>query len=273
MITKMQLYEELLENSKVKLDSFLEKYPKHETQLEFNEINKKCLEKIYDELRLEEKILPRTELTEQIENLKPTCSSCMKHYFSARNRSAKFLDIKLGKKFEEVFVDFLNFKGIKSKQFEKGTPLPYPDIEILDEKDEIVARCEIKYMSAPFLLIWKKYPGKECYESSNTLDVGDKIKRQRKFVEEEIDVPVFYVYWLDYPCIKGVFYMDSENVYKYIDSVGGEEFERKEREGDFVKDKDGGKKKLAQTKKIYLPLYSMKNFNQLFDELKELIGN
>ena len=40
-----------------------------------------------------------------------------------------------------------------------------------------------------------------------------------------------------------------------------------------VKDKDGGKKKLAQTKKIYLPLYSMKNFNQLFDELKELIGN
>ena len=273
MITKMQLYEELLENSKVKLDSFLEKYPKHETQLEFNEINKKCLEKIYDELRLEEKILPRTELTEQIDNLKPTCSSCMKHYFSPRNRSAKILDIKLGKKFEEVFVDFLNFKGIKSKQFEKGTPLPYPDIEILNEKDEIVARCEIKYMSAPFLLIYKKYPGKECYESSNTLDVGDKIKRQRKFVEEEIDVPVFYVYWLDYPCIKGVFYMDSENVYKYIDSVGGEEFERKEREGDFVKDKDGGKKKLAQTKKIYLPLYSMKNFNQLFDELKELIGN
>ncbi len=66
--------------------------------------------------------------------------------------------------------------------------------------------------------------------------------------------------------------MESADVYAHIDSVGGEEFERAERTGDFVKTKDGTKKKLAQTKKIYLPLYSMKNFDELMQELKSLVS-
>ena len=268
----ISLYKELLEIASPDLQEFTKNYPAHPTQFQFNEINEKCVEKIYGELRKENKILPRLELVEQIDGLGETCSPCWKFYMTPRNRSAKFLDIKLGKEFEKHFVTFLNHKGIPSDTIKKGTPLNYPDVEIFNEQKTVVARCEIKYMSAPFLMLYKKKPGRECYEGSNTLDVGEKIQKQRKFVETEINEPVFYVYWLDYPCVKGVFYMKSADVYAHIDSVGGEEFERKERTGDFVKTKDGTKKKLAQTKKVYLPLYSMKNFDGLMQELNSLVN-
>ena len=268
----ISLYKELLEITSPDLQVFTKNYPRHPTQFQFNEINEKCVEKIYGELRKENKILPRLELVEQIDGLGETCSPCWKFYMTPRNRSAKFLDIKLGKEFEKHFVTFLNHKGIPSDTIKKGTPLNYPDVEIFNEQKTVIARCEIKYMSAPFLMLYKKKPGRECYEGSNTLDVGEKIQKQRKFVETEINEPVFYVYWLDYPCVKGVFFMESADVYHYIDSVGGEEFERKERTGDFVKTKDGTKKKLAQTRKVYLPLYSMKNFDGLMQELNSLVN-
>ena len=50
------------------------------------------------------------------------------------------------------------------------------------------------------------------------------------------------------------------------------EFERKERSGDFVTTKEGEKKKLSQTSKIYLPLYKMKNFESLIGKFKQLSG-
>ena len=250
------------------LDKFTENYPKHGSQFSFTDFNKKCIDVIYDDLGKKNEIKPRTELFSKIEGLKETCSSCYSFYMRQRTRSAKFLDIKLGQQFENAFIDFLNDSGIPSEI--QGKPLNYPDIVIKNKSQETIARCELKYLTAPYLLVYKAVPGRECYEGSNTLDVGEKITKQRNFVENEITVPVFYIFWLDYPCVKGIFYMTSKQVYTYIDSVGGMEYERKEREGDFI-NTSSGKKKMGQTKKVYLPLYQMKNFESLMTQFQALI--
>jgi len=271
MVNSTDLYINLLEQCSGYILEFTKNSKTHDSQFKFNNFNKTCVDVIYDGLGQENIVKPRLDLFDPIPELQETCKGCYKYFMSPRNRFAKSLDIKLGKKFEGFFVDYLNSIRISSGLLEKK-PLNYPDIVIKNKSGEIVSRCEIKYMAAPFLLIYKKIPGRECYEGSNTLDVGQKIAKQRNFVENEIDVPVFYIYWLDFPCIKGVYFMSAEDVYEYIDSVGGMEFERKERSGDFVTTKEGEKKKLSQTSKIYLPLYKMKNFESLIEKFKQLSG-
>ncbi len=270
MTNSHDLFSQLLAKSAEELKAFTINSPTHNSQFTFTDFNQNCVDIIYDGLGKKNIVSPRQELFGKIPKLDEACKGCYKYFMSPRNRSAKFLDIKLGKKFEVFFVDFLNSIGISSGLLDKK-PLNYPDIVIKNTDGDIVSRCEVKYMAAPFLLLYKKIPGRECYEGSNTLDVGKKIAKQRKYVENEIDVPVFYIYWLDYPCVKGIYFMPAEEVYEYIDSVGGVEFERKERSGDFVTTKDGEKKKLSQTSKVYLPLYQMKNFETLVDEFKRLI--
>lgn len=270
MTNSFNLYNQLLAKSVEELQSFTKNSLTHDSQFTFTDFNENCVNVIYDDLGKKNLISPRQELFEKIPGLADTCKGCYRYFMNPRNRSAKFLDIKLGKKFEVAFVDFLNSIGISSDLLDKK-PLNYPDIIIKNNNGEIVSRCEVKYMASPFLLLYKKVEGRECYEGSNTLDVGKKIAKQREFVENEIDVPVFYIYWLDYPCIKGVYYMPAKEVYVYIDSVGGKQFERKERSGDFVTTKDGTKKKLSQTSKVYLPLYKMKNFESLIGEFQRLI--
>jgi hypothetical protein len=271
MTSSVDLYSNLLEQCSEEIFEFTKNAKTHESQFTFTDFNKHCVDVIYDGLGKQNIIKPRQELFDPIPELQDTCKGCWKYFMSPRNRFAKSLDIKLGKKFEGFFVDYLNSIGISSGLLEKK-PLNYPDIVIKNKSGEIVSRCEIKYMAAPFLFIYKKIPGRECYEGSNTLDVGKKIAKQRNFVENEIDVPVFYIYWLDYPCVKGIYFISAEEVYEYIDSVGGMEFERKERSGDFVTTKEGEKKKLSQTSKIYLPLYKMKNFESLIEKFEELSG-
>jgi hypothetical protein len=269
MTDSNDLYNQLLKQCSEEIHAFTKDAKTHDLQFTFTDFNKNCVDVIYEGLRKENIITPRQELFEPIPELQETCKGCYKYFMHPRNRSAKFLDIKLGKKFEGFFVNYLNSIGISSGLLEKK-PLNYPDIVIKNKDGKIVSRCEIKYMAAPFLLIYKKIPGRECYEGSNTLDVGKKILKQRTFVENEIDVPVFYIYWLDYPCVKGIYFMSAEKVYEYIDSVEGVEFERKERSGDFVTTKEGEKKKLSQTSKVYLPLYAMNDFDMLVNELKVL---
>ncbi len=265
------MYVSLLKQCSEEILEFTKNAKNHDSQFKFTDFNQKCVNVIYDNLGKENIIKPRQELFDPIPGLHETCTGCYKYYMNPRNRFAKSLDIKLGKKFEVFFVDYLNSLGIPSGLLEEK-PLNDPDITIKNKSGKIVSRCEIKYMAAPFLLLYKKIPGRECYEGSNTLDVGKKIAKQRNFVENEIDVPVFYIYWLDFPCVKGVYFMPSEEVYEYIDSVGGMEFERKERSGDFVTTKEGEKKKLSQTSKVYLPLYKMQNFESLIEKFKELSG-
>ena len=271
MSNSTDLYVNLLEQCSEEILEFTKNSKTHDSQFKFNNFNKTCIDVIYDGLGKENIVKPRLELFDPIPELQETCNGCWKYFMQTRNRFAKSLDIKLGKKFETFFVDYLNSLGISSDLL-KDNSLNYPDIVIQNQSGEIVSRCEIKYLAAPFLLLYKRIPGRECYEGSNTLDVGKKIAKQRNFVENEIDVPVFYIYWLDFPCVKGVYFMPSEEVYEYIDSVGGIEFERKERSGDFVTTKEGEKKKLSQTSKVYLPLYKMQNFESLIEKFKELSG-
>jgi len=129
----------------------------------------------------------------------------------------------------------------------------------------------VKYLTAPFVKIFEKVPGRECYEGSTTLDADEKLETQRKIVEEEIDVPVYYVYWLDYPCIKGVFFMPSEEVYSYLDETKLE-WTRKERTGNFIH-ADRKRVRVGHIKKIYLPLLKMGNFEGLSNRLHELVAS
>ena len=107
--------------------------------------------------------------------------------------------------------------------------------------------------------------GRHCYEGSTTLDYK-KIKKQLELIDNnELDAPVFYVHWIDYPCLKGVFYETSEQVKAFFES-GEAEFSRAIREGDNQKSKNS-----IYLKKKYSPLLNMGDFDSLLNEFKKLI--
>jgi hypothetical protein len=178
----------------------------------------------------------------------------------------KSLDIRLGKYFENEFMGFLGVNGYESA---RGDVIRknYPDIAVLQKDRQPACYLEHKYLTAPFVKVHTLVKGRECYEGSTTLDTGEKIAAQRQIVKAEITVPVFYVYWLDYPCIKGVFFMKSNDVYAHIDSVQGTEWVRKQRSGDFI-DTGQGKLKVGHLHKVYLPLLRMGNFEELLKNIQ-----
>jgi len=266
-LNSIESFKDLIVRSSERLKDFTKNFPLHDSQFTFNEFNERCYMIMFDEQRKAKSVLPRQNFFAKIEGLREVCSNCWKFYMNPRNKSLKFLDIKLGKQFEEALIDFFNSIGIRCRKVE-GLKENYPDIAFYDVKGREVAYSEVKYLTAPFLKVYEKVPGRECYEGSTTLDVGRKIRSQRKIVEEEIDVPVFYVYWIDYPCIKGIFFMPAKEVYAYIDKVGGLEWTRREREGDFV----GREKRIliAELRKVYLPLLEMGNFEELVKNLRLL---
>jgi len=269
MLKSIELYFELLDFAKPKLMFFLKNYPLHESQLNFTEFNKECYRKIYIELRQNKKIISRKELIKLIPSLDTVCKNCWKFYISPRSNSIKSLDIKFGKKFEEVFMDFLSNKGFVCKdgdQIKKN----YPNIAILNSREKPVCYLELKYIAAPFLTVYQKIKGRECYEGSLTLDVDEKLKLQRKIVEEEIKVPVFYVYWADFPCIKGIFFVEGKKVYEYVDEVGLE-YTRKARSGNFIQRTNGEVVEIGHREKVYLPLFEMEDFERLLEILIALI--
>lgn len=260
----IELYMALLAKTSGVMREFTKNFLLHKTQFTFDRFNEECYLKMYKDLK---NVVSRKELFSKIPGLKEACASCWKFYLLQRTKSLKSLDIKLGKQFENVFIDFLDSIGIKCNA--EMPKVSYPDIAVLNSQGERTAYFELKYLTAPFVKVYEKVPGRECYEGSTTLDVGKKILAQRKVVEEEINVPVFYVYWLDYPCIKGVFYMSAKKVYAYIDKVKIE-WTRKLREGNFVRFKN--KRRLVGTvEKVYLPLLEMGNFEEFIKELR-LIG-
>jgi len=269
MISASQrLYTELLDYSSAKLNDFLHNYPLFPTQLKFDTIfNEACISLMYDGQRQQGTYLPRQSFWPKICGLKEICSSCWQFYLNPRNNSVKFLDIRLGKQFEKEFMGFLQSKGIGTRRGDIEAKNA-PDIEVLSRRNAAACYLELKYLAAPYVKVHQFVKGRECYEGSTTLDTGKKIAAQRKIVETEIKQPVFYVYWLDYPCIKGVFFIDSAQVYKHIDSVRGVEWSRKHRSGDFITTGEG-RLNIAQVKKVYLPLLSMGNFEELCERLRQ----
>ena len=259
------LYRELLEFSKPKLLEFFKNRTLQERQFIFDEISEFCYKIMYYSNNT---IQRRQDFFNQIRSLKKICSGCYNYYMDPRNKSIKKLDVILGQQFEYLLIDFLKIKkGINSEKADKINK-NYPDNLIKDNDGNIICYYEVKFLTAPFLLTYKVRPGRECYEGSTTLDIAKKIKAQRDIIEK-LDKDTYYVYWLDYPCIKGVFFWEAEKVFRYLDKVKIE-WDRKEREGDF---KD--EKKIAITKKIYLPLLKMHPFSALYyifknDKLKAI---
>lgn len=264
------LYLELLDFAGSRLLTILKNYPLYLTQLTFDkEFNSCCISYMYDSQRNGKSYLSRQDFWPKISKLKSICASCWKFYLDPRNNSVKFLDIRLGKYFENEFMGFLRAKGFECIRGDIDRK-NYPDIAVLHKNRQPACYLELKYLTAPFVKVYTLVKGRECYEGSTTLDTGKKIATQRQIVETEITVPVFYVYWLDYPCIKGVFFMKSNDVYAYIDAVQGTEWIRKQRSGDFV-DTGQGKLKVGHLNKVYLPLLRMGNFEELLNNIQRQV--
>lgn len=109
--------------------------------------------------------------------------------------------------------------------------------------------------------------GRYCYEGSATLDL-EKLINQIEIVDSELDRPVFYLHWIDYPCLKGLFFETSDQVKNEL-FLQGNAFEREERSGDF----DDNNKKKGYTKKFYSKLLEMGTFEELIDIFLEMKKN
>lgn len=254
MIESISLYEELLENSLPRLTKFFKDTIKHKSQFKFEPINRVCYEILY---WLNNTIQKRESFFNLICPLKKLYHYCSKYFVRFGSRFIKEYDIEKGKQFEYALCDFFQSKDINSGKADKKNK-HFPDNLIKNTNDEIMYYYEVKYVNAPYVTIRynEKRIGRECYEASTVLDVGKKIDAQRNIVEN-LNNSTLYVYWLDYPYIKGIFFWEAEEVYRYIDT--NELIYRNLGDGDV---KNGELRSIIA--KQHLPLLEMKPFSALY---------
>ncbi len=258
------LYEELLASCKPRFDEFFRNVPVFENQFTWSGFNQECYDYMYT-ANSSDHIAPVKELKEKIPGLKKMCRKCGSFFIPARNKSIPKYDVIMGQQHEEALMGFLQDKlGAKTERADTENK-SLPDCKILKRDGTTAAYFEVKYHGAPFVSA-KNLTGRYCYEGSATLD-HKKIEKQLALIEEGLDAPVFYVHWLDYPCLKGIFYETSSQVRDYI-SHRHEVFERAKREGDDMKSK-----KAVYLKKMYSPLLSMRSFEEFVDELRGLLDS
>ena len=254
------LYEELLSSCKERLDKFFENHSIFENQFTWSNFNVCCYERMYTNNNYDQ-IATVKHLKEEIPELKDICKKCGNFFMPKRNKSIPKYDIILGKQYEEALMEFLEIKlNTKIDRADK-TNKSMPDCKVVKPDGTVAAYFEVKFHGAPFISALN-HTGRYCYEGSVTLDYK-KIEKQLNIIEE-LDAPVFYVHWVEFPCLKGIFYETSEQVKKYI-SQQHEVFERKKREGDEQKSK-----KAVYLKKMYSPLLNLKSFEELVEELSVL---
>lgn len=264
----MTLYEEFLQYSKPKLDDYFKNSTLFENQFCFDEFNEKCMIEMYS-TNNQDSIKIVKDLKNSIDELKPMCKSCGNYYMNPRNSSQKKLDVNLGRFLEDLLIDFFNNKLKIKTMHADNSNKKYPDCMVLGSDRGILAYFEVKYHNAPFLMAINKI-GRYCYEASATLDL-DKIATQLQLIESDLDRPVFYLHWIDYPCLKGIFFETSEQVKENIRQLLSS-YEREEREGDFINTKNG-KKKVGYTKKIYSNLLEMGTFEEFINIILDLKKN
>ena len=257
------LYKKLLKFSEDIRDNFLKKVPKFDNQLKFDEINKICYEKLYENIKSPEEIIPLNNFYDEIEGLKDLNNRAYKFFLTPRNKSIKGLDVQLGNKFDEALMNFLKSVGIKvdnDRADIKNKKLP--DIKILDKTRNIKAYIEHKYHNAPFMFSKKKI-GRETYEGSITMDTK-KIQNQLIEIESELgDRPVYFVHWVDFHHLKGIFFNTQDQIKNYLNS-NPIDFIRYSREGDYKLSN-----KIGYTEKFYPPLHEMGDLLELIDKLKD----
>lgn len=258
----MTKYEELLGYSKTRFDEFFKNVPIFENQFGYSDFNRKCYKEMYEENSYES-IKTVKELKEKIFELKETCKKCGNFFIPQRNKSIPKYDVILGQQHEEVLMEFLT-KELGTKVVRGDLEnRSYPDCKVLNNDGKPVAYFEVKFHGAPFVSALQ-LTGRYCYEGSATLD-HKKIEKQLSIIKNEIDVPVFYVHWLAYPCLKGIFYETFQHVEKYISNKHAE-FEREKREGDDKKSKTA-----VYLKKMYSPLLELDDFDSLIETLRSLL--
>jgi hypothetical protein len=255
-----ELYKGLISFGKERIAEFFKNVSLFDSQFKYEEVNHYCFQEMYATLKPDEKYPARQSFFEKIPALESECKKCYKYFMKPRNKSVKGLDVQLGKLLEEIFIDFFKSQSINIVRADLKDRR-YPDMLILDSSKEIIGYIELKYHASPFLLTWKMRPGRECYEGSLTMD-KEKVIKQLKIIFSELDRPVFYVHWVDFPCVKGIFYQTSEQLHEIL-LDGSDEYSRKTREGDFVERKDGTIKKIGYSEKFYPSITEMGSFEDL----------
>jgi len=263
MNKNIELYKELLTLAEPIRSDYLKNVPTFENQLKFDTINETCYEEMYEKIPNKDSVIPTNLLYKKIAGLEEMCKSARKFFLSPRNKSIKGLDVQLGLQFENSFIEFLKSKKILAMRADSKNK-KLPDIMVLDKTRNIKAYIELKYHNAPFVLAYKLL-NREAYEGSITLDT-DKLKKQLIEIESNLDRPVYFVHWVDFPDLKGIFFNTNEQLKDYLakDPI---HFIRGEREGDFKPTNYQISKKIGYTEKFYPPLHEMGDFSELLEHL------
>lgn len=268
----MSYYKEFLQYKKEEIDEYFKNAKLHSKQFTYDEFNDTCLRSMYEN-NSQNNIKTVADLKKEIPELKNVCKECGSFFMNKRNDSIKSMDVQMGMFLENKIMEYLNeklnIKVIKGDSQNKK----YPDCMILNTSKGILAYFEVKYHAAPFIMANKKI-NRYCYEGSATLDYN-KVKKQLDIIYSEIDRPVFYLHWIDYPCLKGLFFETSDQVKQYL-IESGEEFDREERDGDFITNQIDSYKiihKVGYTKKFYSPLLQMGTFDEFIEIIKNMKKN
>ncbi len=257
-------YKGLIEDKQNEILDYLKNVDVFEGQFQYNDFNDQCYKEMYLN-NSQDNIKSVSDLKEKIPQLSDTCKKCAQYYPRQRNKSIKGLDVQFGKVLEESLLDFFNNKlKIKAVRADNQNR-KYPDCMLLNTDKGILAYFEVKFHGAPFVYANRNI-NRLCYEGSATLDL-DKVTKQIEIIESDLDRPTFYFHWIDYPCLKGIFFETSEQVKEYI-YQSGMEFDRKEREGDY-----NLIHKVGYTKKIYSPLLQMGTFEEFIQIIKDMKKN
>ena len=255
-------YDELLSFAKPRVSDFFKNATLFENQFEFTGFNQKCYAAMY---MSNDTACPKSvkALKEEIPELAAVCKKCGQYYMNPRNSSHIKYDLMMGNLFENILIDYFTQKlHIKTMHADKSNK-QYPDCMVLCGDKQIAAYFEVKYHSAPFISAINKI-NRYCYEGSITLDYK-KIINQIELIDSDIERPVFYLHWIDFPCLKGVFFETAEQIKQYI-YENGEEFSRKKREGDNEKSP-----KSVYLSKFYSPLLQMGSFEEFIEIIKNII--
>jgi len=264
MNSSLILYKHLLTFAESIKNDFLKNVPVFENQLKFEDINEQCYKKMYEEIKDKSSIKPIPQLYDEIPGLKELYQKARKYYLTPRNKSIKGLDVQLGNQFDQALINFLNSNKILAMRADtKNKRLP--DIQVLDKTRNIKAYIELKYHNAPFMLSWRLL-NREPYEGSITLDT-EKLKKQLIEIDAELERPVYFVHWVDFPDLKGIFFNTNEQIKEYLYD-NPIEFVRKQREGDFKKLDYKMVARVGYAEKFYPPLYEMGDFEELIKVLK-----
>lgn len=257
----MQLYKNLLEYATPRINEFCKNAKLFENSFSWSSFNEQCYCDMYDN-NYYPNVCTVKELKEKNAELRDICKKCGSYYMNPRNKSIVIYDVMFGKMLEDVIIDFMKEKLHINAVHGDTSNKKYPDCMVLGPDKGIVAYFEVKYHAAPFISAINKI-NRYCYEGSATLDYK-KIVKQLEIIDSDIERPVFYLHWIDYPCIKGIFFETSEQVKDYIynpDSI----FERERREGDNAKNPES-----IYLHKIYSPLLKMGTFEEFVDIINEM---